>query len=168
MTIPHIAFVGYSGSGKTTLATQVVEQLKLRGYRVGVLKHDAHNIQLDVEGKDSSLYTQAGADSVIVSSPRHIFLIEKTSEQKTVEQLLTRFQEVDLIIVEGFKQANMAKLLVARTEEQLDLFDQLSRVVAIVTDAPYMRAARDCPILDINDIDQVTDLVVQYLRKGEF
>jgi signal recognition particle GTPase len=42
-----------SAKGKTTLLEKVIAELKQRGYRVGVIKHDAHRFEIDHEGKDS-------------------------------------------------------------------------------------------------------------------
>ena len=50
---PVLAVCGFSGSGKTTLLESVVGELSRRGLSVGVVKHDAHGIQIDRPGKDS-------------------------------------------------------------------------------------------------------------------
>ena len=42
MTVKAVSFVAASGTGKTTLLEKVIAGLKERGYRVGVVKHDAH------------------------------------------------------------------------------------------------------------------------------
>ena len=53
MTVKAVAFVSKSGTGKTTLLERVISRLKDRGYRVGVIKHDAHRFDIDRPGKDS-------------------------------------------------------------------------------------------------------------------
>ena len=40
--IPVIAFAAYSGTGKTTLIEKLVRELKNRGLRLAVIKHDGH------------------------------------------------------------------------------------------------------------------------------
>jgi len=42
MITRSVSFVAKSGTGKTTLLEKVITELKCRGYRVGVIKHDAH------------------------------------------------------------------------------------------------------------------------------
>ena len=77
MNIPIIGFAAYSGTGKTTLITQIVRELKAQGYRVCVIKHDAHQFEIDREGKDSWRFAQAGADMTILSSPAKTAMIEQ-------------------------------------------------------------------------------------------
>ena len=62
------AFSGFSGSGKTTLIEKLIPVFKRRGYRVAVIKHDAHDFEIDKEGKDTYRFREAGADRVYISS----------------------------------------------------------------------------------------------------
>ena len=48
-----ISVVAKSGTGKTTLLEKLIAELKRRGYLVGAMKHDAHQFDIDREGKDS-------------------------------------------------------------------------------------------------------------------
>ena len=48
-----LGFAGYSGSGKTTLIEKLIPQLEKMGIRTAVIKHDAHGLRFDAEGKDS-------------------------------------------------------------------------------------------------------------------
>ena len=54
-----VSFVGRSNSGKTTLLARLVEALKERGLKVGVIKHAHHGFDLDREGSDSDTYGTA-------------------------------------------------------------------------------------------------------------
>ena len=58
--IPVIAFAAYSGTGKTTLIEKLVRELKNRGLRLAVIKHDGHKFEIDHEGKDSWRFAKAG------------------------------------------------------------------------------------------------------------
>ena len=42
MSVPVVSIVAKSGTGKTTLLEKLILELKLCGYRVGAIKHDAH------------------------------------------------------------------------------------------------------------------------------
>jgi molybdopterin-guanine dinucleotide biosynthesis protein B len=171
--VPHLAFVGYSDSGKTTLSSQVVTQLKQKGYRIGVLKHDAHDFQMDIAGKDTFKYRQAGADIVAIASPNQLNVLEYRNESPfKLEEILTRFNGVDLIIIEGYKQENMAKILVARTLEQLALRGEVQGLIAIATTLPADALSGDnfnqeLPILDLNKIRLISDFVEQWYRSLE-
>jgi molybdopterin-guanine dinucleotide biosynthesis protein B len=171
MTIPHLAFVGYSGSGKTTLASQVVTQLKRKGYRVGVLKHDAHDFQMDVEGKDTHQYGAAGADLVAISSSSKLNILEQLQSPLPLHEILQRMAGVDLIIIEGYKQENVPKILVARTLEQLALNNQISQLLAIASSLDrdnsevksLLKSSEKLPFLDINDITGISLFIEKWL-----
>ena len=98
-----VGFVGFSESGKTTLATRVAAELTRRGFRVAALKDAHHGFDMDKPGKDSWRYREAGASQVIVRSDRRWAMLVETPEQPSVEELLARFSDVDVILVEGFK-----------------------------------------------------------------
>lgn len=168
MTVPHIAFVGYSGSGKTTIAAQVVAHLKQKGYRIGVLKHDAHDFQLDWEGKDTYKYAEAQADAVMIASSSKLNYFERFARSYSLEQLLERFQQVDLVIIEGYKQENTTKILVARTEEQLALRHELSGLAAIATtlDPGAVEIDTAVPVLRLNDLDQILTFIENWYQKN--
>jgi molybdopterin-guanine dinucleotide biosynthesis protein MobB len=71
-----IRFIGSSGSGKTTLIAGVVHALAERGLAASVIKHAHHDVELDVSGKDSFVFTEAGARASLVASWEKLALIE--------------------------------------------------------------------------------------------
>ncbi len=75
--IPIVSFVGKANSGKTTLLEKVVRELKLKGYRVAVIKHSPHGFEMDHPGKDSWRLTQAGSDIVALSSSDKAVFVER-------------------------------------------------------------------------------------------
>jgi molybdopterin-guanine dinucleotide biosynthesis protein B len=172
MTVPHLAFVGFSGSGKTTLVSEVVRQLRLKGYRVGVLKHDAHDFQMDVEGKDTHKFSEAGANLVAISSATKLNILVQLDKPLELVEILARMDGVDLILIEGYKQANAPKILVARTLEQLALKNQLTGVIAIASTldlnipeiSDLNRQDLLIPFLSLDDIPAITSFVENWLQ----
>ena len=77
MDIPVIGFSAYSGTGKTTLIEKLVACFKADGLRVAVIKHDAHDFEIDKEGKDSWRFAKAGADITLISSASKTAIIEQ-------------------------------------------------------------------------------------------
>ena len=130
--IPILGIVGYSNSGKTTLIERLTAALRRDGLRVAVIKHDAHDFQIDHEGKDSWRFTQAGADVTAVISGSRAVLIE--NRPLPVEALLDRITDVDLILVEGFKKAAWPKILVCRGEPGEELAAAPEQCVAVVSE----------------------------------
>jgi molybdopterin-guanine dinucleotide biosynthesis protein MobB len=164
MITKAVSFVAKSGTGKTTLLEKVIVELKLRGYRIGVVKHDAHRFDIDHPGKDSHRLTQAGADTMLVSSPEKLALIKQHAEPPPIEELIaTYFGDVDLILTEGFKKSGLPKIEVHRRERSATLIcrgeENDPSLVAVASDEPL---ELDVPVLDINNPSQVADFVEKH------
>lgn len=97
--IPVIAFVGRSKSGKTTLLEKLLRELGRRGYRVAAVKHTAHPIEPDAPGKDTYRFVQAGAAQVIPAA-----------REMALGEALAGVRDVDLVLVEGYKRADVPKI----------------------------------------------------------
>ncbi|HDP70660.1 MAG TPA: molybdopterin-guanine dinucleotide biosynthesis protein B [Actinobacteria bacterium] len=114
---PIISIVGKSNSGKTTLIEKLVPEIKRRGYRVATIKHDVHDFDVDVPGKDSWKHAQAGVDSVIVASAKKLAVIKRLEKELSLDEIAERYlNNVDIIITEGFKKENKPKIEVFRKE----------------------------------------------------
>ena len=161
MTVKALAFVAKSGTGKTTLLEKVITRLKDRGYRVGIIKHDAHRFDIDRPGKDSYRLTAAGADTMMISSPGKLALVKKHATSPPVEDLLsTYFTDVDIVLTEGFRSSALPKIEVHRKERSASLLcrgkEHDPMLLAVASDEPL---ELDVPRLDINDADTVTDFI---------
>ena len=160
-----VSFVAKSGTGKTTLLEKVIAELKGRGYRIGVVKHDAHRFDIDYPGKDSYRLSQAGADTMIISSPEKLAMIKKHDEAPPIEELIaTYFSDVDLILTEGFKKSGLPKIEVHRRERSTTLIcrgeENDPSLVAVASDE---KLELDVPVLDINNPAQVADFVEKHI-----
>ncbi len=56
---------------------KLIRNLKVRGLRIAVIKHDGHDFEIDHRGKDSWRFTQAGADISIISSAGKTAILEQ-------------------------------------------------------------------------------------------
>ena len=167
MTVKVVSFVAKSGTGKTTIFEKVIARLKERGYRVGVVKHDAHRFDIDHPGKDSYRLTAAGADTMLISSPEKLAMVKKHAEAPPIEEILsTYFTDVDIVLTEGFKKSSMPKIELHRKERSATLlcrgeeFDPT--LVAVASDE---RLELDVPVLDLNDPLQVADFIEKSFLK---
>lgn len=111
---PIVSFVGYSNSGKTTFIVKVIRELKSRGFRIGVIKHDGHDFEMDHIGSDTWKHRQAGADIVCIGSANQIAVIETPMKQPMLDDIVKYIHNVDLIITEGFKQEKKPQIEVNR------------------------------------------------------
>ncbi len=100
---PAFGICGYSGSGKTTLIEALLPRLRERGLKAGVIKQDAHGLEIDREGKDTDRLFKAGAD-VLIRDPEQIFArLHKTAEIALPDLIRQVGCHYDLILVEGHK-----------------------------------------------------------------
>ncbi|HWP97897.1 MAG TPA: molybdopterin-guanine dinucleotide biosynthesis protein B [Syntrophomonadaceae bacterium] len=158
--IPIISFIAKSGSGKTTLLEKVIRQLKSDGYRIAVIKHDAHRFDMDKPGKDSWRIAEAGADVVAISSPGKVAMIEKVNNEKSLEEVIDLLPDVDLILTEGFKQSGKPAIEVSRSEVHRDLLPEPVNRLAIASDVYWDIGV---PCYDINDASGIVSEIKKYV-----
>jgi molybdopterin-guanine dinucleotide biosynthesis protein B len=156
--IPIISIVGKSDSGKTTLIEKLLPELTRRGYRVATVKHDIHGFEVDQEGKDSWRHKQAGAHTVVISSPHKVALIRDVEKDLTLEELREKLiQDVDLILSEGYKKDVQPKIEVFRKEKHKEpLCTQEDHLVAIVSNQPFEIGV---PYFHLEDMKGLADFI---------
>jgi molybdopterin-guanine dinucleotide biosynthesis protein MobB len=151
-----VSFVGRSESGKTTLIEKLIPVLLRRGLRVGTIKHTHHTPELDRSGKDSARHLAAGASTVVLASSGQIQLV-KTGVNGGLGGLVRYFDDVDLLITEGFKQERTPKIEVLRlavSDRLLCLDDPM--LLAVATDATIDLPV---PVLRLDDPEAVADFI---------
>ncbi|GIO31208.1 MULTISPECIES: molybdopterin-guanine dinucleotide biosynthesis protein B [Paenibacillus] len=126
--------VGYKNSGKTTLVCALVEWLKAGGCRVAVIKHDAHDFEMDHPGTDSYRHRAAGASAIALVSARKTAVIRE--EETSLDELIEDFCDYDVILVEGFKKERYPKLVMVRRAEDQELVRSLDHVAGVVSWLP--------------------------------
>jgi molybdopterin-guanine dinucleotide biosynthesis protein B len=159
MSIPVITLIGKSGSGKTTLLEKLVVALKTRQYRIATIKHHSHNgFDIDVPGKDSWRFAQAGSDHVIIAAPDKIASYKKLKRELSLEEILPMVSEVDLILAEGYRQAHLPTIEILRSQHYAKLIADTDDLIAIVSDLKF-----DLPVAQfaLEDVKGITDLIEQ-------
>ena len=163
-----LGFVAPSGTGKTTLITAIIPLLKQYGLNIALIKHSHHDFDIDYPGKDSYRFRKAGASSVMVVSSYRRALITEFDDKKepTLAEQLTFFtqKDIDLILVEGFKNEKIPKIQLYRS-------DLLSACV-VMNDPELLAIAADIPLdlltspvkLDINKPQQIAEFIVSWLH----
>lgn len=157
-----------SDMGKTTLIEGLIRIFKARGFRVGVLKYDVKKFEIDKEGKDSYRFTKAGADTMIIASAQKLALVQSLKEEESIEDVIKRFEDMDLIIVEGFKSNNYPQIEVHRKKisSKLLLSDSkfdASNIIAVATDETLENI--NLPQLHLNNVEVVADFIEEKVIK---
>ena len=162
-----ISVVGKSKVGKTTFLEGLISEMKQRGYRVAVVKHDMHGFEIDKPGKDSWRLTQAGSDLTAISSPQKIAIIRQVEHDHSLGELSRLIgNEYDIIFTEGFKRDKAIKIEVHR-QETGELLCASSELLAVATDEQLDIGV---PALALDDFRGMAELIESYLKdsnKGE-
>ncbi|HBO37287.1 MAG TPA: molybdopterin-guanine dinucleotide biosynthesis protein B [Pasteurellaceae bacterium] len=163
--LPILGITGYSGSGKTTLLEKLIPQLNRLGLKTAVIKHCHHDAHTDKEGKDSWRMKEAGAGQVIMTCDQRWALMTETPKESADLQYLSRqFDEnlVDLVLVEGFKQETIPKIVLHRQAMTKSLPEIDENVVALATDYTL---TTEVPVLDLNNIINIADFIFHWYQK---
>lgn len=160
-TIPVYSFVAYSGTGKTTLLEKLIAELKARGLRVAVLKHDAHDFNIDHEGKDSWRMTHAGADVTVIASDKKAAIME--NRPISVEALIEKITDVDILLTEGYKHGGWKKIGIYRQASGNPLAVEPEKCLVVMSDVP-LDIKTIC--LDLDDVSGLAKLIIDDAQKS--
>lgn len=165
MAIPIITIIGKSGSGKTTYLEKLIAEFKHRNYRVGTIKHHSHSgFDIDKPGKDSWRHAQAGSDHVIIAAPDKVASYRLIEHELTLDEIATQMQDVDIILVEGYKRAEKPAIEVVRAANSTEILSSPEQRVAVVADIPLDLGV---PQFDLDNAVAVADLLEQqFLREA--
>lgn len=165
-SVPVFAVAGYKKTGKTTLVCKLVAEFKRRGLRVGTVKHDVHQFQMDYPGTDTFKYREAGADAVAIAGGNRWVLQAWPEEPILLDELLAAMKDVDLIIVEGYKQEHLPKIVIADGQGAIFQQERLTHVAAVAVDEQTASLApTGVDVYDKNDVVAMADHMLQILRR---
>jgi molybdopterin-guanine dinucleotide biosynthesis protein MobB len=144
-----VSFVAPSGTGKTTMLESVVQRLTDRGHRIGAVKHDAHRIELDTEGKDSWRLRQAGADSTLLMGRNQFAWFGNDDAGPSLAEAVSLFcRGCDLVVVEGFRSARLPSIVITRAGHSDDRWEPPAPDTVLATVSP-------------DEVDRVVSLLVE-------
>jgi len=153
---PIVSIVGRSESGKTTLIEKLIPVLTQRGYRIGTIKHTHHAVDIDRAGKDSARHRSAGAETVMLASPGQVAMFKATASE-ALDELIRYFDDVDLLITEGYKRENKPKIEVLRAAVGSELLCRHDpELVAVATDASLNVHV---PVFRLNDPAAIAEFI---------
>lgn len=146
-----------SNVGKTTLIEGLIKELKLRGHSVATIKHDAHDFEIDKEGKDTWRHRKAGAEAVLISSKSKMAMIKELEEEISLEDLIDMVSDYDFVIVEGYKKSDYKKIEVFRREVSEKIITPKEKLIAIASDVELnLDGVLE---VNINDYKSLADIV---------
>lgn len=164
---PLVGFAAYSGTGKTTLLKKIIPQLKSRGFRVGVVKHAHHTFEVDEPGKDSYELRKSGADQMLIGSKyRWALMADNQGDDLTLEDHIAHLSqdELDIILVEGFKPMRIPKIELFRPSLGNDPFyPEDDTIIAIASDGE-IPVKTELPVINLNNAEEITEFIINHYR----
>ena len=160
---------GWSGSGKTDLICRLIKFFTKKKIKISSIKHTHHNISIDKKGKDSFHHRESGSKEVIVGGKQNWALIHngEEDEDNTLDDLLKKFScEVDLVLVEGFKESKIPKIEVYNSSlKQIPICLNDDKTVAIIYDMIDKKIINSkLPKFDFEDTDKIAKFILNYLE----
>jgi len=129
-----ISVIGYSGRGKTHFIQKTIIRLKTElNFEVVVIKN-IHQHQIDEEGKDSHIFTEAGAVYSIIKNKFNenaIFFKKKINIEELIRWIIKGPFKVDLIFIEGFRNLSYPTILCVK--ELSEIKPQLNENVKVIS-----------------------------------
>jgi molybdopterin-guanine dinucleotide biosynthesis adapter protein len=156
--IPVISVVGRSNCGKTTYLEKLIVEMKRRGYKVAVIKHDVHGFEIDKPGKDTWRHAQAGADVVCISSPQKVAMIKQVEQELPLDTVVSYITDVDIIFTEGYKRENKRKIEVFRQAVCNEPLCAKEELLALVSDKVCYE---DVPHFSLEDPALMADFLAE-------
>lgn len=173
-----VAVVGGKSSGKTTAVEALTKELTRRGYRVAAVKHvPEKDFTIDTKDKDTWRFARSGAKTVVCVAPNEIATIQKTSTEKiTIEDILERCRDNDIVIVEGFRNLvsgdkKVPKIVTVKSEEEaVQASKTFTPIIAFTGPYSPAKSALNAPYIDVlRESSKIADVVEEFLkRKRDF
>ncbi|MEM7641259.1 MAG: molybdopterin-guanine dinucleotide biosynthesis protein B [Pseudomonadota bacterium] len=152
-----MGITGHKNGGKTTLTERLVRHLIGKGLTVSTLKRTHHALDLETPGTDSHRHRVAGAQQTLLASDTRLTLLEEG--QRDLQTLLTRLSPCDVVLAEGWKRGDHARIEAWRPETgQPPLAQADPTFKAVAASAPCDVTV---PVLDLDDIPAIADFILR-------
>ncbi|MDC0058007.1 molybdopterin-guanine dinucleotide biosynthesis protein B [Pelagibacteraceae bacterium] len=154
-----IGITGWKDVGKTHYASLIIKLLVKKGYQVGSIKHAHHNFDIDKSGTDSFKLREAGSNQVIISSSKRWAKITENNNEneKNLDELVQELNNVDIVVVEGFKKDNHPKIEIL-SKDLKNRNKETNNVIAIVSDDLKDTIT---PVFKKNDIEKLVEFIIK-------
>ncbi|NOT08644.1 MAG: molybdopterin-guanine dinucleotide biosynthesis protein B [Gemmatimonadales bacterium] len=168
-----VSIIGRKNAGKTTLVSALAYEFKRQKRRVATIKHASEPVDVDRPGTDSWQHFHEGnAEAVMIASPELRVTFERRPDDTGPEELARHyFADMDVVLVEGFKQAPIPKIEVFRKAVgPAPFYDSAApnaaEWLAVVTDDS--RFSAPCRVLHFTDtmwLTLLTSLIMQQAKQ---
>ncbi|TWT07864.1 molybdopterin-guanine dinucleotide biosynthesis protein B [Planococcus sp. CPCC 101016] len=148
--------VGFKNSGKTTLTLHLLKQAKNIGKTISTIKHHGHGgaLEMPAAGTDSTRLFEEGAECSVAYGGGVIQMHQRKAEASLSELVaLASLANPDLVLIEGFKDADYEKIVLLRSPEDWVELQKLTHIKLVIT--VDKMALDNMPIILQNDSKQL-------------
>ena len=159
------SIAGWSGSGKTKLISRLIESFKAKKRRVIAIKNAPATYTLQPEAKDTAKFLRAGADEVFLIAKNELLRMTLlNAPQDLLEDLKSRLQEDDIVLMEGLYQSGVPVIEVEHPRQRQALKFPLTKLAAVVS---AEKCAPGLPCFHPNQIAEITVFMEEYNGKQD-
>ncbi|MFD1360188.1 molybdopterin-guanine dinucleotide biosynthesis protein B [Lentibacillus salinarum] len=159
--------VGHKNAGKTTVMNQLIRHYSDERIRVGSLKHHGHGGEPDMtDGTDSQQHLESGS---LMSGVQGEGMTQLTMTMPfELDDLIQLYQmfTLDILLMEGFKQATYPKIVLLKNEEDLSLLHEVSTIIAVGTWDMNLLENPEYPVFHMNNLQKDIHTIASYIRRG--
>lgn len=161
-----VQIVGYKNSGKTTLMKRLIQHFSAESIKVGTLKHHGHGGDIDLpKNSDSTICMEAGSCVSGVQGESISQLIFQNIPFEKLIKLYTTLP-IELLLIEGYKNADYPKIILVKSMEELSLLDELSNIIAVGSFDVSLLQDNRYPTFDLSKMDlHMAELATYIINK---
>ncbi|MCM1101519.1 MAG: molybdopterin-guanine dinucleotide biosynthesis protein B [Clostridium sp.] len=165
LSLPLVfAVSGVKDAGKTGLIIKLINEFIGEGLSVAVIKHDGHEYVMDHEGTDTYRFREAGAVCSAIFSDTQYSVNHKG--RASVEEMIARCGDADVVILEGMKDSAYPKVEVVRKARSSVPVCDPDSLICIATDVVSPEDVQ-CPVFGMDDIQGIFLCVKKYFAYGD-
>ncbi|MGL6114164.1 molybdopterin-guanine dinucleotide biosynthesis protein B [Cetobacterium sp. SF1] len=160
-----ISICGRKNSGKTTFICEFLEYCKKFNYKIGTIKHDGHDFQMDNLNSDTDQHSKAGSTATLIFSDKKFMYLEKINEAP-IEYYLNFFKNFDFIILEGFKNKNYPKIEIVRKEISEEPLSNGKNLLFYITDSEILLNQTSIKTYHLANKQIIFNKILEFLQGG--
>ena len=93
-------------------------------------------------------------------------MIIKEQKNTYENELISYFDDCDVILLEGFKFSDYPKIEIIRKGNSSESVCKKETLLAVVSDIEELKSNNgDLRVIDINDIDSIVELLIDYIGR---
>lgn len=150
--------IGFKKSGKTAVVEAATQALADKGLTVAVLKHNSHDASMDVPGTDTDRFSHAGAATTVLVSENGVFTHQQNVQPTAADLIAQLPTNPDVVLVEGFKEADYPKLAMLRAGDNATDFAGDTNVALFGSLTVHIQA-------QLTSLEAITEWLVDRITK---